>query len=39
MKFYKIKNYDNEEHWVKEGINEHGDVWVNMRGGWCPKKR
>lgn len=37
MKFYKIKNYDNDEHWVKEGLNEYGEIWINMRGGWCPK--
>ena len=37
MKFYKIKNYYNDEHWVKEGLNEHGEIWINMRGGWCLK--
>lgn len=37
MLFYKVKNYNNEPYWVKEGIQKGEVVWVNMRGGWCPK--
>ena len=41
MKFYKIKqkgcNFLDDAHWVTESFNEYGDVWVNLRGGWCMK--
>ena len=41
MTFYKIKqkvrNAFNDAHWVTESINTYGEIWVNLRGGWCMK--
>jgi hypothetical protein len=40
MTFYKIKkkgrNLD-DAYWVTESINKYGEIWVNLRGGWCMK--
>lgn len=38
MTFYKIKNkFFIGTHWVTESFNAYGEIWINMRGGWCPK--
>lgn len=42
MLFYKIKqkgrNYSEKPYWVKKSENQHGEIWVNFRGGWCLKQ-
>ena len=40
MTFYKIRqqpnrNYLDSPHWVKKSYNNYGEIWVNLRGGWC----
>ena len=39
MIFYKIKKsgQNNKPYWVTEGFNEYGEIWQNLRGGWCMK--
>lgn len=41
MTFYKIKqkgrNFLNDAHWVTESYNKYGEIWLNLRGGWCMK--
>lgn len=40
MTFYKIKNgrnFADKPYWVTESINQFGEIWINMRGGWCMK--
>lgn len=43
MKFYKIKrtgkNYITKSYWVTEGLNHHGEIWINMSGGWSMKEK
>lgn len=36
-KFYFVKS-DSCEFWAQlEHDSEHGEIWRNMQGGWCPK--
>lgn len=38
MIFYKIKRKGailDSAYWATESVNEYGEIWVNMRGGWC----
>lgn len=38
MTFYKIKRKGailDSAYWATESVNEYGEIWVNMRGGWC----
>lgn len=39
MTFYKIKQdgRNNKPYWVTKGYNEYGEIWQNLRGGWCLK--
>lgn len=39
MTFYKIKQdgRNNKPYWVTEGFNKYGEIWQNLRGGWCMK--
>lgn len=38
MTFYKVKlNYCNSSKpiWATKGYNKFGEIWENIRGGWC----